>query len=58
MAESPARGAGAEDEYFNPLFVRTLEQLTGQSLGNDREAWVRWARERSLLPQGPEAPPR
>lgn len=57
------REKDAEDAYFNPLFVRTLQALTGQRLGDDRAAWVRWCRERALLPSGhdaplgPEAPP-
>jgi hypothetical protein len=57
------REKDAEDAYFNPLFVRTLQGLTGQRLGDDRAAWVRWCRERALLPAGhdqplgPEAPP-
>lgn len=50
------RPQGAEDVYFNPMFARTLEGLTGQQLGNDREAWLRWARERGQLPPGHDAP--
>jgi hypothetical protein len=58
------RRKGAEDEYFNPLFVRTLEALTHQQFGNDRAAWVKWCREQALIPAdvhdeplGPPAPP-
>lgn len=50
------RGPEAEDAYYNPLFRRTLEALTGEELGDDRGAWVRWCRERALLPSGPDAP--
>lgn len=50
------RRPDAEDAYYNPLFRRTLEALTGQQLGDDRDAWVRWCRERALLPQGPDGP--
>lgn len=50
------RRPDAEDAYYNPLFTRTLEALTGQRFGTDRDAWVRWCREQALLPQGPDAP--
>ncbi|MCO5167600.1 MAG: HEAT repeat domain-containing protein [Planctomycetes bacterium] len=50
------REPDAKDHYFNPLFSRALEKLTGQRLGDERAPWVRWSRERALLPQGPDAP--
>ncbi len=50
------RRPDAEDAYYNPLFRRALEALTGEHLGDDRDAWVRWCRERALLPHGPDGP--
>lgn len=51
------RDAGAEDELLNRLFARTLQALTGESLGQDRERWVKWWQARTLKPpQGPERP--
>lgn len=51
------REAGAEDAMLNRLFARTLQALTGEALGEERERWVAWWRARTLGPQGPEAPP-
>lgn len=54
------REPGAEDHYFNPMFARTLEGLTGKSLGNERAPWVKWAREHGLVQDhdAPLGPPR
>ncbi|MBX3470306.1 MAG: HEAT repeat domain-containing protein [Planctomycetes bacterium] len=46
----------AKDHYFNPLLSGALEKLTGQRLGDERGPWVRWCRQRALLPAGPDAP--
>lgn len=53
------RPADAKDAYFNQLFARTLEKLTGQHLGNDKAPWVDWCRKQQLGAQGPatEGPP-
>jgi hypothetical protein len=57
------RTKGAEDEAVNSMFQSTLEKLTGQKLGTDRDAWIKWCREQQLGtgegqgPQGPPAPP-
>lgn len=62
------RTKGAEDELVNSMFQRTLEKLTGQAFGTDRDAWIKWCRDQQLggpssasegppAPQGPPAPP-
>ncbi len=55
------RTKGAEDELVNTMFQATLEKLTGQRLGTDRDAWIKWCRDQQLAPggdpQGPPAPP-
>jgi len=54
------RTKGAEDEAVNSMFQATLEKLTGQELGTDRDAWIKWCREQQLGTgdgQGPPAPP-
>lgn len=46
------------DAFVNALFGRRLEDLTGQRLGADRQAWQRWAASRQVGPPGPEDGPR
>lgn len=48
------RAPGAEDELVNRIFARTLEALTGQSLGTERARWLKWWE--GQPPQQPEAP--
>jgi hypothetical protein len=47
------RAEGAEDELFNPLFVRTLRSISGEDAGETREDWLRWWK-RVAPPQGPQ----
>jgi len=52
------RRPDAEDAVLNRLFASTLRALTGEDLGEDREAWVAWWRERTLeRGEGPIGPP-
>jgi HEAT repeats len=44
------REPDAEDAYLNRLFSSTLEGLTGENLGETRQAWVDWWQAESLEP--------
>ena len=45
-----------DDAFVNPLFVRCLEDLTGERLGPEPAAWRQWAARRRAGPPTPEGP--